>query len=91
MVYESRSLINWAQKLRVYGKKILDSTTNLGYIIWSDGGQKLNYKDLELKMLGLKQFARQQVECAQDQLQQLLLIHAEEVREDVEFVSTARP
>jgi hypothetical protein len=83
MVYGSRSPINWAQKLRVYGKKIRDSTTSLGYIIWSDGGQKLNYKDLELSMLGLKQFVRQQVEFAQDQLQQLLLIHGEEAREDV--------
>jgi hypothetical protein len=44
MVYGSRSPINWAQKLRVYGKKIRDSTTSLGYIIWSDDGQKLNYK-----------------------------------------------
>jgi hypothetical protein len=66
MVYGSRSPINWAQKLRVYRKKIRDSTTSLGYIIWSDGGQKLNYKDLELSMLGLKQFVRQQVEFAQD-------------------------
>jgi hypothetical protein len=34
-------------------------------------------------MSGLKQFVRQQVELAQEQLQQLLLIRAEEVREDV--------
>jgi hypothetical protein len=32
MVYGSGSAINWAQKLRVYGKKIRDSTTSLGYI-----------------------------------------------------------
>ncbi|KFY56414.1 hypothetical protein V496_06705 [Pseudogymnoascus sp. VKM F-4515 (FW-2607)] len=83
MVYGSRSPINWAQKLRVYGKKIGDSTTCLGYIIWSDDGQKLNYKDLELSMSGLKKFVQQQVEFAQDQLQQLLLIHAEEARADV--------
>ena len=75
--------INWAQKLRVYGKKIRDSTTSLGYIVWSDDGQKLDYKGLELSMSGLKQFVRQQVEFAQDRLQQLLLIHIEETREDV--------
>lgn len=34
-------------------------------------------------MLGLKKFVKQQVEFAQDQLQQLLLIYAEEAREDV--------
>jgi hypothetical protein len=83
MVYGSRSPIDWAQKLRVYGKKIRDSTTSLGYIIWSDDGQKLDYKGLELSMSGLKQFVRQQVELVQDQLQQLLLIHAKEVKEDV--------
>jgi hypothetical protein len=54
MVYGSRSPINWAQKLRVYGKKIRDSTTSLGYIIWSDDGQKLDYRGLELSMSGLK-------------------------------------
>ncbi|KFY28547.1 hypothetical protein V491_00416 [Pseudogymnoascus sp. VKM F-3775] len=52
MAYSSRSPINWAQKLRVYGKKIRDSTTSLGYIVWSDDGQKLNYKRLELRRLG---------------------------------------
>lgn len=79
MVYGSRSPINWAQKLRVYGKKIRDSTTCLGYIIWSDDGQKLNYKDMELSM----SFVQQQVDFAQDQREQLLLIHAEEARVNV--------
>jgi hypothetical protein len=83
IVYRSRLPINWAQKLQVYRKKIQDSTTSLGYIIWSDDSQKLNYKDLKLSMSGLKQFVRQQVERAQDQLQQLLLIYAKKVREDV--------
>ena len=83
MVYSSRSPINWAQKLRVYGKKIRDSTTHLGYIIWSDDGQKLDYRELELSMSGLKQFIRQQVGLAQDKLHQLLLIYAKEAREDV--------
>ena len=83
MVYGSRSPINWIQKLRVYGKKIRDSTTSLGYIVWSDDGQELEYQGLRLSMAGLKQFIRQQVNLAQEQLQQLLLIHAEEAREDV--------
>jgi hypothetical protein len=52
-------------------------------MIWSEDRQKLTYRDLELSMSGLKQFARWQVEAAQEQLQKLLLIHAEEAREDV--------
>jgi hypothetical protein len=61
--------------------KIRKSNTSLGYIIYLDNSQKLDYKGLKLRMLGLEQFVRQQVELAQDQLQQLL-IHAEEARED---------
>jgi hypothetical protein len=38
---------------------------------------------LELIISGLKKFVQQQVELAQDQLQQLLLIHADEAREDI--------
>src|SRR5438045_878406 len=83
MVYGSRSPINWVQKLRVYGKKIRDSTTSLGYMVWLDDGQELEYRGLQFSMTGLKQFVRQQVTQAQDQLQQLLLIHAEEAREAV--------
>jgi hypothetical protein len=83
MVYGSRSPINWAQKLRTYGKKIRDSTTSLGFIIWSDDGQHLSYKDFELDMAQLKVFVSTQVELAQAQLQELLLIHPDEVRESV--------
>jgi hypothetical protein len=83
MTYGSRSPINWAQKLRVYGKKIRDTTTSLGFIIWSDDGQKLSYKELELSMFTLKQFIRHQVNLAQDQLEGLLLLGEEEVRGDV--------
>jgi hypothetical protein len=83
MVYGSHSPINWAQKLRTSGKKIRDSTTSLGFIIWSDDGQHLSYKDFELDMAQLKLFVSTQVELAQTQLQELLLIHPDEAREDV--------
>ncbi|KAL5347577.1 hypothetical protein ACLOAV_006985 [Pseudogymnoascus australis] len=83
MTYGSRSPINWVQKLRVYGKKIRDTTTSLGFIIWSDDGQRLSYKDLELSMFGLKQFIRHQVTLAQGQLEDLLFIGSEEARVDV--------
>ena len=46
----------------------------LRYIIWSDDGQRLSHKDLELSIQGLRQFIRLQVSIAQDQLQSLLLI-----------------
>jgi hypothetical protein len=75
--------MNWALKLRAYGKKIQNTTTALGHIIWSDDGEELNYKALELTMTSLRRFISDQVEVAQGQLQELLLVNPEESREDV--------
>ncbi len=83
MVYGSRSPMNWALKLRAYGKKIQDTTTALGHIIWSDDGEELSYRALELTMTSLRRFIADQVESAQGQLQELLLVNPEERREDV--------
>jgi hypothetical protein len=52
-----------------------DIFDSIVYMIWSEDHQKLTYRDLELSMSGLKQFARWQVEAAQEQLQKRLLIH----------------
>jgi hypothetical protein len=39
MIHGTRSPFNWACRLRMYGKKVRDSTTCLGYIEWTDDGQ----------------------------------------------------
>lgn len=83
MVYGSRSPINWAQKLRTYGSKIRDTTTSLGRIDWSEDGQRLRYKELELDMEGLRRLVRTETELAQEQLAGLLLIRPDESREDI--------
>jgi hypothetical protein len=83
MVYGTRSPINWALKLREYGKKIQDTTTALGHIVWSDDGEELSYKGLELTMTSLRRFVSDQVEIAQSQIYELLLVNPEESREDV--------
>jgi hypothetical protein len=83
MVYGTRSPMNWALKLRAYGKKIQDTTTGLGSIIWSDDGEDLTYKGLELRMTALKRFVAHGVEMCQTQLHELLLVNPEEDREDV--------
>ncbi len=75
MVYGSRSLMNWAQKLRAYGKAINDMTTTLGHIIWSDDGENLKYKDLDMEMDAFRGFALQQVKSAQNELRDLLLVN----------------
>jgi hypothetical protein len=83
MIYGSNSPMNWALKLRAYGKKVRDSTTSLGFIIWSEDGSTLSYKDTELTMSGLGDFVRKRVELAQAELEDLLLIHPDEDRADV--------
>lgn len=83
IVYGTRSPMNWAQKLRTYGKKIQDTTTSLEYIIWTDDGEQLTYKDFQVTMTNLKSFVAKQVSIAQDQLHDLLLIHQDEDRKSV--------
>jgi hypothetical protein len=83
MVLESRSPMNWALKLRAYGKKIRESTTCLGSLIWSVDGEKLSYVDLELTMSQLRYFVRFQLDRAQNQLEEVLLVHPTEAREQV--------
>ena len=83
MVFGTRSPMNWVFKLRSYGKQVCDTTTALGYITWSDDGQEIGYKKLKLDMTAFKRFVSQQVELAQSQLHELLLINQEETHEDV--------
>ena len=83
MVFESRSPMAWVLKLRAYGKQIRESTTSLGQLVWSDDGEHLSYAGLELEMAQLKLFVEQQIGLCQLQLEGLLLIHADEIQEDV--------
>lgn len=78
MVYGTSSPINWIQKLRTYGKRITDTTTGLGHIVWSVDAKELSYKGLELNMTGLKAFVVQQVRIAEAQLHSLLYVCPEE-------------
>jgi hypothetical protein len=70
--------MNWILNLRAYGKKERDRTTTTGHIMWSDDGEQLSYRTLELTMNGLRWFLRNQVELAQDLLHDLLLLPAGE-------------
>jgi hypothetical protein len=74
MVYGSESSMNWALNLRAYGAKLRDNTTCLGYINWSDDGQRLSYKSLEFTMNNLRWFLHDQVQDAQQSLNDILLL-----------------
>ena len=81
LIFGVRAPFGWITRLRAYGKKIQNSTTSMGYIYWSDDEQTLSYKELQLSMLGFRQFVVKQVQLAQTQLEGLFLLHEEEVRE----------
>jgi hypothetical protein len=51
--------------MRTYGKRIQNTSTSLGYIIWSDDRQSLHYRELQLTMEGLQGFVRTQLKIAQ--------------------------
>lgn len=74
MVFGSSSPINWILNLRAYGAVIRDNTTAAGWIEWSDDGQKLTYKALDLTLNDLRWAVRDQVSLAQEQLSWLLLL-----------------
>lgn len=74
MVFENRSPIDWALKLRRYGRSIRDTTTAHGTITWSDDGETVSFKNVDLKLLSLQWFLREQVTAVQDLLEGLLLV-----------------
>jgi hypothetical protein len=77
MVFGSDTPMNWILNLRAYGKKERDDTTTTGHIMWSDDGEQLSYRTLELTMNGLRWFLGDRVELAQNQLHDLLLLPAD--------------
>jgi hypothetical protein len=74
MVYGTRSPMNWAQKLWGYGKRIRETSTCLGHMKWSDNGQHLSYRGLELSKTQFGRFVQHQIKQLQAQLEELLLV-----------------
>jgi hypothetical protein len=65
LVNSVRSPFSWASRLRVYGRKVRDSTTYLGYISWADDGLSVSYKGVShLDMDAFRDFVRNQVHKA---------------------------
>ncbi|KAJ5117458.1 hypothetical protein N7448_011090 [Penicillium atrosanguineum] len=83
LVYGVRAPFGWITRLRTYGKRIQNTSTSLGYLIWSDDHQTLNYRELQFTMDGLQRFVRTQVQIAQYELERLFLLDENEERADV--------
>lgn len=83
LVYGVRAPFGWITRLRTYGKRIQNTSTSLGYLVWSDDGESLQYRELALTIGGLRQFVRTQVELAQRDLERLFLLGEDDQRESV--------
>jgi hypothetical protein len=83
MVRGSRTAFDWAYRLRSYAKKVVSNTTSLGYIMWSEDAETVTYRDTSFTMSALRDFVASQVERAQRDLEDLLLLHPEERRDEV--------
>ncbi|RKK77507.1 hypothetical protein BFJ71_g16731 [Fusarium oxysporum] len=83
MTKDARSPISWSLKLRAYGKAVKDNTTSLGYITWSDDNEILSYKKMRFSMTGLRDLVSAEVEAAQNQLADLLLVPPDTERKHI--------
>ena len=84
LVYSSRTPFSWACRLRAYAKKVRDSTTSLGCILWNEEGNAVSYKQIsQLTMVNLRKFVSAQIQKAQSQLEGLLFVHPQQCRNDL--------
>jgi hypothetical protein len=83
MTRGTRTAFDWACRLRAYAKKVVSNTTSLGYIMWSEDAETVRYRDTSFSMGSFRDFIATQVEKAQRSLEDLLLLHPKECRQDV--------
>jgi hypothetical protein len=83
LVRGSRTAFDWACRLRSYAKKVISNTTSLGHITWLEDGGSVTYKDTGFSMDALRKFISVQVSKAQQELEDLFLLHPNESRENV--------
>jgi hypothetical protein len=64
---------------RAYGKQIRETSTRLGFTVWSGNDQRLTYGDLDLAMTQFRAFLQQQLHETQAQPQELLLVNWDDI------------
>lgn len=83
MVRGTRTAFDWACRMRAYAKKVVSNTTCLGFIVWSEDGEAVTYKDTSFTMDTFRDFVAIQIQKAQEELQGLLLLHPDEPPDEV--------
>jgi hypothetical protein len=74
MTFGSSTPMNLVLNLRAYGKVIRNNTTAAGFIEWSDDGQSIDYRGVQLTINNLKWFMQDQTRTAFQQMSELLLL-----------------
>jgi hypothetical protein len=64
MAFGSGTPMNLVLNLRAYGKVIRNNTTAAGFIEWSDDGQSIDYRGVQLNINNLKWFMQDQTRAA---------------------------
>ena len=82
--------MGWVHNLQALGKSICETTTALGYIVWLDDGEELEYRGLKLSVTGLRRFLSAQVQAADRQLHELLFVPATEGQHTVPLVDLSQ-
>lgn len=83
LVQGSRSPFDWAYKQRQIARRIASNTTGTGFIIWTEDSQRVAYHEISLTMGDLRDFIATQVNLAQRDLNELLMLHPDERRCEV--------
>ena len=66
--------MSWILGLRQCAKKLGDAMTAQGYVVWSDDGERISFKDFNCSMTNFRSFIAIEVRKAQDELVKLFLI-----------------
>lgn len=82
MTLDNATPFTWALHLRSFGKRIRDRTTSLGYMRWSDDGQTIKYRDIELQKPVFKRFVLQHLGMDENRAEILPRIALHKIRDD---------
>ena len=66
--------MSWILSLRQCAKKLSNAMTAQGYVMWSDDGERISFKDFNCSMTNFRSFVVIEMRKAQDELAKLFLI-----------------
>lgn len=83
MTFDGRTPMGWIHGLRAYGRKLSESRTVDGDVVWSSDYQTIVYKDFECSLANFRTFISTLLEKARGQLADLFLVQNGQTLEKV--------